>query len=97
MTSSRVEIFKHESAAVDKFYELNEYERNIQLANISAQVIPIVIEAVESSLPAGVKLSIHEHDELAHEESRFIPDLQLKALKKRLEELSSSDIMKEEI
>jgi len=88
--ASKYDNLKRESDVSEATYYLDTFERNLQVENLSAKMAPIFIEIVYSSLPAGVKLSIHEHDYLAHEESRYIPDLQLAAFKAELEELKGS-------
>ncbi len=88
--ASKYDILKRESNVSETNYCLDLFERNLQIENLSAKMAPILIEIINSSLPAGVRLSIHEHDYKTHEESRYIPDLQLAAFKAELEELKGS-------
>ncbi len=88
--ASRYDVLKRESNVSETNYCLDLFERNLQIENLSAKMAQILIEVIYSSLPAGVKLSIHEHDYKSHEESRYIPDLQLAAFKAELEELKGS-------
>lgn len=48
--------------------------------------VPIVIKAIEASLPVGVKVHIRAHEEF-DEENRYIPDKELNTLKEELENL----------
>ncbi|CAL1293258.1 unnamed protein product [Larinioides sclopetarius] len=67
-------------------YHLNKYERNIQIANLPAYCATTFFEIIQSSIPMGVCISVHPHDE-QHTEIRYIPDFELLILKKQLEEL----------
>lgn len=71
-------------------YELNLYERNIQIENISAVLMSLLVEIVHRSLPSGVYLSIHNHDYHLHEISRYIPDHELAGYKRELKMLLSN-------
>ncbi|GFQ85026.1 ribosomal_S10 domain-containing protein [Trichonephila clavata] len=69
---------------------LNKYERNIQITNLPAYCASTFFEIIQSSLPMGVFVSIHPHEE-QHSEIRYIPDFELIVLKKQLEELVNPD------
>lgn len=88
--ASKYDNLKRESDVSETTYYLDLFERNIQIENLSAKMTPLLIEIIYSSLPAGVRLSVHEHDYWIHEESRYIPDLQLAAFKAEFEELKGS-------
>lgn len=49
----------------------------------------MLIEAIEDSLPAGVKVSIQKHSE-EQELIKYIPDNELKSLKNQLDEMGGS-------
>lgn len=68
-------------------YTLNAYERNIQVSNLAIYSAPLFFEVIQSSLPVGVSVSIHPHEE-QHSEIRYIPDFELLALKSQLKELT---------
>jgi len=95
-TSRKVEILKHESTITVDSHELNLYERNVQLQNITGRLLALVIEIVHRSLPVGVYLSIHEHSHLEHEASRYIVDHQLLEHKDDLKLLMASKQKDEE-
>ncbi|XP_035227667.1 39S ribosomal protein L48, mitochondrial-like isoform X1 [Stegodyphus dumicola] len=71
-------------------YTLNTYERNIQIAELAAYSAPLFFEVIQSSLPIGVTVSIHPHEE-KHDEIRYIPDFELLALKGQLKELTDPE------
>lgn len=91
-TSTKIDTLKLDSNTVENTYVLNLYERNIQVKNLSAKMAPILIEVIHSSLPAGVKLSIHQHDHEQHHLSRYIIDTRLEALHKQLEEVKKTEL-----
>lgn len=49
----------------------------------------MLIEIIEDSLPAGIKVSIHKHTEEL-DTLKYIPDNELKMLKEQLEEMGGS-------
>ena len=77
-------------------YELHLYERNIQIQNISGRLTSMLVEIVHRSLPVGVYLSIHEHDDSLHEQPRYIPDHQLMSFKTELKQMLASKTSDEE-
>lgn len=95
-TSKKLETLKHESIVIESTYELNLYERNVQIENISARLTSLLVEIVQRSLPVGVFLSIHEHDDELHEVSRYIPDHDLKEYQSELKTLLSNKNFDEE-
>uniref|UniRef100_A0A8D8VAK8 39S ribosomal protein L48, mitochondrial n=1 Tax=Cacopsylla melanoneura TaxID=428564 RepID=A0A8D8VAK8_9HEMI len=84
----KLEITRTEpnSSIVDATYHLNIYKRNLQVVDIPSTVMPIFIEAIQAGLPEGVDLEVQVHTEL-HDEERHVPDLELKELEIKLEEL----------
>jgi len=89
-STKKVEILKNESLVVETVNELHIYERNIQVQNISARLSSLLVDIVHRSLPVGVYLSIHQHDDTLHEKSRYIPDLLLAEYKEELKELMAN-------
>nr|CAG4641405.1 EOG090X0MUO [Eulimnadia texana] len=85
--SLEVQTFKPQSTILQDKYFLNVYERNVQVIDVPAPLAPIFFEVVHTALPEGVELSIHEHQP-EYEEVRYIPDLELKELKARLESMA---------
>jgi large subunit ribosomal protein L48 len=54
-------------------YNLNIYERNVQVTNLRSIDAPVLIDSIRAGLPTGVQLSLHLHQQEDYEE-RFIPD-----------------------
>ena len=90
-TSKKIETLKPESTKHDSTYDLNFYERNIQIKHITGPVIQQFVEIVHRSLPVGVYLSIHPYDHKLHEMSRYIPDYELAKYKVELEQLIANN------
>lgn len=86
LESEAVSTYKPQSTVVEETYKLNIYERNVQVSDVSGLLAPIFLEAVQSSLAEGVRLSMHQHHP-EHEEIRYIPDLELEELQKQLDEI----------
>jgi len=82
----KVTRLKAESTVVEAEYKLQVYERNIQVANAASTVLPLFMDAMQSSLPAGVTLRVYPHFNV-YTEVRYIPDLELKQLKSQVEEM----------
>lgn len=89
-TTKKIETLKHESQVVESGYELHMYERNIQIEKISGRLTSMLVEIVHRSLPVGVFLSIHEHDHVLHEQTRYIPDHDLMNYKQELKQVLAS-------
>lgn len=56
------------------------------MVDVPSTKLSLFIEAIEDSMPAGTKASIHRHTE-EHEILRYIPDNELKILKDQLEDM----------
>ncbi|GAB6021579.1 39S ribosomal protein L48, mitochondrial [Chamberlinius hualienensis] len=82
-----ISTFKPTSTKVDQKYKLYHYERNVQISEFPCFLMPIYVSLIRASLPEGVELSIHKHEE-EHEEIRYIPDTDLNILKDQLIEMS---------
>ncbi|XP_029836128.1 39S ribosomal protein L48, mitochondrial [Ixodes scapularis] len=86
LESFAASTYKPQSTTVEDTYKLNVYERNVQVSLLSGVVAPIFLEAVQSSLAEGVRLSVHPHLP-EHEEIRYVPDLELEELQRQLDEI----------
>ncbi|CAM1328577.1 MRPL48 (predicted) [Pycnogonum litorale] len=84
--SLSVKLMKPNSNIVKQTYDLSLYERNIQLVNLPSTKVPVLINVIESLLPPGVKLTIHEHQP-EHLEIRYLPDLMLEELEEELQNI----------
>ncbi|KAJ9585725.1 hypothetical protein L9F63_002515, partial [Diploptera punctata] len=82
----QVQRFKPQSTVIDSEYKMAVYERNIQVVELPSTVGEIFFEVLQTALPEGVTLTVHEHTE-EQEENRYIPDNELIELKTKLEEL----------
>lgn len=60
---------------------------------MNATQLPVVLRVLDTSLPEGVTLSVHEHDDW-YEEMRYVPDKELLDLKSQLEDMSTSSSKK---
>ncbi|KAG5889273.1 hypothetical protein JTB14_007035 [Gonioctena quinquepunctata] len=82
----QIVTYKPKSEILNAQYSLKIYERTVQMTDISSIQLPLVMRAIEASLPAGVTLEIRPHEE-ADEEVRYVPDKELHSLKQELDEL----------
>ncbi|PNF38672.1 hypothetical protein B7P43_G01218 [Cryptotermes secundus] len=89
----KVQRFKPESTIVDTEYTMTVYERNVQVIHLPSTVGSILFEVLQTALPEGVSMTVHEHKE-EHEETRYIPDAELLELKSQLEELRGPNVKK---
>lgn len=88
LESASISTYKPQSTNIEENYKLNTYERNVQVKDLHGIMAPIFFEAIQSVLGPGVRLSIHQHTP-EHEEVRYIPDLELEALQKQLDEIKN--------
>lgn len=75
------------SVSIDKQYKLKIYERNIQIEKFRGAKMPLLLDLIQKNLAAGITVSVHKHLP-EHTEIRHIPDLELEALEKQLEEMN---------
>lgn len=68
-------------------YNLNIYERNIQLADVTSAQCPLLIRILEDTLPQGITLNVTIFDP-DMELKRYIPDKALLDMKSMLEDMS---------
>ncbi|CAH1646664.1 unnamed protein product [Spodoptera littoralis] len=85
----KVQRFKPGGTAVDAEYNLNIYERNVQVTDVPAWALGTLLRVARALLPEGCTLRVHEH-EIAHEEIRYVPDNQLIELKQQLQDMGGS-------
>lgn len=84
--TSRIQIYKPFSGIVESEYNLALYERVVQVENLSSTLAPILIELLQTNIPAGVEMTIKPPDP-EEEEFRYVPDLTLLELKAEVAEL----------
>ncbi|XP_041988248.1 39S ribosomal protein L48, mitochondrial [Aricia agestis] len=85
----KVQRFKPASTAVDSEYNLQVYERNVQVTDVPAWALGTLLRVSRALLPEGCTLTVHEHLP-EHEEIRYVPDNQLLELKQQLEDMGGS-------
>ncbi|KAJ8938731.1 hypothetical protein NQ318_005586 [Aromia moschata] len=82
----QMSLYKPKSEIVSAQHLLRIYERTVQITDVSTLQLPIILRAIESSLPAGVTVTVRPHED-SDEEVRYIPDSELNTLKQELEDL----------
>nr|SVE75554.1 EOG090X0MUO [Daphnia dolichocephala] len=82
----KIQTFKPFSAQVESQYNLNIYERNVQVVDLEATKAPLFFHIIQAALPEGVKMTVKPHDD-TDEEHRYVPDLELTQLKNELNAL----------
>lgn len=84
------EIYKYNKNSILKYiifiFIYCSFFKILQVVDIPTTKLSLLIEIIEDTLPAGVKVSIHKHTE-EHETLRYIPDNELKTLKSQLDEM----------
>merc|ERR1711862_968958 len=68
--------------------KIDVYERNVQVTNMRSIDAPILIDILRRTIPEGVELNVHPHQE-EHYEARFIPDPFINGIKKELSEMEA--------
>jgi len=71
--SHKVSTYFEGGTRVKNEVTLNTFERNVQVSNLRSVDAPILVDIIRTTLPEGVHLSIHQHEQ-EHYEERFIPD-----------------------
>ncbi|KAK6640203.1 hypothetical protein RUM44_011889 [Polyplax serrata] len=84
----KVQRFIPNSAKVDSEYNLKMYERTLQVIDAKSNIMSLFIEAVMTTCPPGVKVSINEHT-TEIEENRYVPDYEVIELQKQWENLNA--------
>ncbi|CAD0199828.1 unnamed protein product [Chrysodeixis includens] len=85
----KVQRYKPKGTAVDAEYQLNVYERNVQVTDVPAWALGTLLRVARAVLPEGCTLHVHEHA-IEHEEIRYVPDNQLLELKQQLQDMGGS-------
>ncbi|XP_045447776.1 uncharacterized protein LOC123656096 [Melitaea cinxia] len=86
---TKVQRFKPGSTAVESEYQLNIYERNVQVVDVPAWALGTLLRVSRALLPEGCTLNVHEHTP-EHEEIRYVPDNELLELKQQLDDMGGS-------
>lgn len=89
----QIQKFKDKTNIIESEYQLNMYERNVQVVDVPAPIYPTFLRLLEASMPEGVTLQAREHLE-EHDNVRYVPDQELKQLKSQLEELGGARVKK---
>jgi large subunit ribosomal protein L48 len=58
----------------------------LQVVDLPSTIGSVFFEVLQTALPEGMSMTVHEHKE-EHEEVRYVPDVQLLELKSQLEDL----------
>lgn len=53
---------------------------------VPSTLLPVFVNVIEASTPAGVTVRVHPHLP-EHSEIRYVPDIELKELKQQLQDL----------
>jgi len=80
-----VKTYQEGGTVVKDTYSINMFERNVQIHSIRSIDLPMLIYLLRHTIPEGVRLSVHEHEE-EHFEARFIPDPFIEGIKKEIAE-----------
>ncbi|TRY78673.1 hypothetical protein TCAL_11597 [Tigriopus californicus] len=89
-TTKEANTFVEGGTVVKDTYQINLYERNVQIANARTLDVPQLFDILRITLPEGVNLSVHEHTEEDFE-ARYIPDAFVNTIKTELAELEDKD------
>ncbi|XP_011869353.1 PREDICTED: probable 28S ribosomal protein S10, mitochondrial [Vollenhovia emeryi] len=84
----KIQKYKSGTTKITSEYNLQIYERNIQMSEVTSVKYPVLIRAIEAALPQGVTLNVNIYDP-ALEQKRYIPDKELVDLKSELDTLKN--------
>ncbi|XP_029652913.1 39S ribosomal protein L48, mitochondrial [Octopus sinensis] len=87
--SLHVSTYRPQSTVTDNTYELQVYERNVLLQDLTNTALPPLISLFTCHLPEGVTLRVRHHT-ADDDANRYIPDRQLRELHGQLEEIQAS-------
>ena len=82
--SYQYQIMKNEENVVDSTFDFAAYQRVIQLKDIRAVSLPVIIQLLEASKPPGLTISIKEHTD-EDEKVRYVINTALLELKQELD------------
>merc|ERR1712066_156820 len=77
-------VYAPQSTKVNSTFNLNVFERNVQVVDVLSTELPVLLDVLRKTLPEGVSLSVHKH-ERKHYEARFIPDPLISSVEEELE------------
>lgn len=89
LQSFKIQRLGNNSTVVDTEYFLKVYERNIQVVDVKSHIMPLFLEAVITSCPPGVTISVHEHTQKMSD-IRYVPDYEVLDLQKQLDEIGDA-------
>lgn len=84
--SLKIQRLKDINTGLQIDYQLEVYERNVVVSDVSSIRLPMFIRLIESTLPEGVMLKVQPWDS-AFENKRYIPDKELIEAKTELENM----------
>ncbi|XP_047520068.1 uncharacterized protein LOC125059617 [Pieris napi] len=85
----KIHRYKPGGTVVDSEYNLNIYERNVQVVDVPAWALGTLLRVSRALLPEGCTLNVHEHT-IEHEDIRYVPDNELLTLKQQLDDMGGS-------
>lgn len=83
---TKVSAFKPRSSIVTDEFKLGRYERVVQVADLQTPSASILFDVLRTNLPKGIEFTIKPH-EPSDEEYRYIPEYEVMALKKQIDEV----------
>lgn len=86
-----IATFKPRSELSDHEYKLKKFHRLIKVSGLPNNIISLMVDMATRHLPAGVELTVGEPDEELIE-FMYVPDADLIALKKELEDVENQDL-----
>lgn len=89
----KITKLKPGTAIVDANYELKTYKRVVQIVDVKAHLLPVLLRLIEAGMPEGVSLNVQEHTDLMDTE-RYVPDKELLDLKDQLTEMGGPSTKK---
>lgn len=87
-----LDVLADRSTAIESTYNLKIYERNLQMKNALVTKLPILIDVIHNTSPAGVTFNIDRHTQ-ADEDRLYFRDTVLEKLKEDLKELKETPII----
>ncbi|TGZ59343.1 hypothetical protein CRM22_009146 [Opisthorchis felineus] len=82
-------LYQPNSTNVRTTFELSDYHRVVRLNGLKAIHLPLLVDLVHQNLPEGVELSLSQSDPKS-DDARYVPQLELYALKEELVKLSKA-------
>merc|ERR1712029_146280 len=82
-------VYAPQSTKVNSTFNLNVFERNVQVVDVLSTELPVLLDVLRKTLPEGVSLSVHKHSN-EHYEARYIPDPLIQGVTQELEEIEAA-------